>query len=454
MRGKNMKKFALLIATAIMVITNAQAFDVKLLANNKETYSRLVTKQDIAELAVWKRQHRLRDGELKAAALKTLSETFNEMERIDTNCELGLVARLESDAMKNGVIASKAETLDFIVYLRDSNLIDDILYKMLLDSTVVAQDFISEAGARPSRPFNVVTRQNANVDIAKLYAPFKTWPDDVKRCTLDTYFNLSHELTWKNGKDRDNQLQKLNYLAYNNEVIDLATYNKLEVLRERKVLEWNIYFKRYADVINNAKDKLTKNPELVAKHDFTVEYVSRKEKLTNRGNLYRTYNSTQIMMLAQIIEKTAKRMDSKQVSLNWQYTDDPNGETEVYIFSPMEQYRAAIKMLRKDMAEVMRSEAFKNTDLEYEHLISAAYEAGFIKSEELDYVLKFEDFWNPKTPKWKTYANFAFSLAGTAAFYLPPPWNIIGAIGLVLTQSKLIKNEQNPDEDDNWNVII
>lgn len=437
-----------------MVITNVHAFDVKLLANNKETYSREITKKDLSSLALWKKQHRLQAAELKASSIKALSETFNEMERIDTNCELGLVARLQADAIKYGVISNSSEVLDFIIYLRSSDIIDDILFKMMMDSTKINQDFVSDASLRPRRPFNVLTRQNANVDLVKLYAPFKTWPDDIKKCTLDTYFSLSHELTWKSGKDRDGQLQKLNYLAYNNEVIDLATYNKLEVLRERQVLEWNIYFKRYADVINNAKDKLTKNPELQAKNDFTVEYVSRKEKLTNRGNLYRTYNSTQIMMLAQIIEKTAKRMDSRQVSLNWQYTDDPNGEIEVYIFSPMEQYRAAIKMLRKDMAEVMRSDAFKNSGLQYEHLISAAYEAGFIKSEELDYVLKFEDFWNPKTPKWKTYANFAFSLAGTAAFYLPPPWNIIGAIGLVLTQSKLVKGDQNPDEDDNWNVIL
>ncbi len=449
-----MKKLALLIATAIMVITNVHAFDVKLLANNKETYSREITKKDLSSLALWKKQHRLQAAELKASSIKALSETFNEMERIDTNCELGLVARLQADAIKYGVISNSSEILDFIIYLRSSDIIDDILFKMMMDSTKINQDFVSDASLRPRRPFNVLTRQNANVDLVKLYAPFKTWPDDIKKCTLDTYFSLSHELTWKSGKDRDGQLQKLNYLAYNNEVIDLATYNKLEVLRERQVLEWNIYFKRYADVINNAKDKLTKNPELQAKNDFTVEYVSRKEKLTNRGNLYRTYNSTQIMMLAQIIEKTAKRMDSRQVSLNWQYTDDPNGEIEVYIFSPMEQYRAAIKMLRKDMAEVMRSDAFKNSGLQYEHLISAAYEAGFIKSKELDYVLKFEDFWNPKTPKWKTYANFAFSLAGTAAFYLPPPWNIIGAIGLVLTQSKLVKGDQNPDEDDNWNVIL
>jgi hypothetical protein len=249
-------------------------------------------------------------------------------------------------------------------------------------------------------------------------------------------------------------MAKLNYLAYSNKVIDRSIYNKLEVLRKHHVLDWPVYFKRYADVVNNAKDKLTKNPEGKTQHSFTVEYVSKREKLTQRSHLYKTYSSTQIMMLAQIIEKTAKRMDSKNVSLHWQYTDDPDGETEIYIFSPMEQYRASIKMLRKDMAEVMRSEAFRGKELQYEHLIAAAYETGFIRSEELDYVLKFEDFWNPKTPRWKAYANFAFSIAGTAVFYLPPPWNILGAVGLILTQSKVIDNDQAPDADDNWNVII
>jgi hypothetical protein len=225
------------------------------------------------------------------------------------------------------------------------------------------------------------------------------------------------------------------------------------VLRKRAVLSWPIYFKRYVDVIANAKDKLTKSPELKAETTFTVEYVSRRDRITKRENLYQSYSSTQIMILAQIIEKAARRMDARRASINWQYTDDPKGEIEIYVLSPMEQYRAAIKMLRKDINEVTRSEAFIGKKLEYEHLIAAAFETGYIKSEELAMVLTFEDFWNPKTPKWKAYANFAFSLAGTAAFYLPPPWNIIGAIGLVLTQTKL-NGEQRPNEDDNGNVNV
>lgn len=448
-----MKKFVLLVACAFSVLIDAYAFDVNLLANNKEAFSRELSEQRALEAERWASQHPL-GAELKKHSLKALSDTFNEMERIDTTCELGLVDRLSQDAQRSGVISSKGELLNFIAYLRSSNLIDDLLYKILKQSTVVSLEFVANANQRIQRPLNVYTRQNNGVDLAKFYAPFKSWPDDKKSCSFDAYWDLVNNLKFKNTKDRDAQILRLNYIAYTHKVIDLATYNKLETMRKREVLDWNLTFRRYADIINNAKDKLTKTPEVTSENDFTVEYVSRRDGLTQRANLYGKYNSTQIMMLAQIIEKTAKRMDAKRASLNWQYTDDPQGEQEIYVLSPMEQYRAAIKMLRKDMAEVMRSEAFINKGLQYEHLIAAAYETGYIKSEELDLILKFEDFWDPKTPRWRTYANFAFSLAGTASFYLPPPWNIIGAIGLVLTQSKVVDGEPKPDPDDNWNVII
>ncbi len=446
-----MKKFVLLMATALWLMANADAFDVKLLANNKEAFTRQLTKEEIDASVKWGAKHPLSQS-LKATVLKALSETFNEMERIDTNCEIGLVQRMISDAKANKVIKTDVEIFELIKYLRSYDLIDDILYKLLKDSAGVTFAFKGEAD--PRRPLNLYTRQNSDVDLEKFFQPVKTWPDDIKKCSLDTYYNLTQNLTFKNAKDRDNQMGKLNYMAWAHGVIDDGTFTKLEVLREQKVLDWPVYFKRYADVINNAKDKLSKNPELKAENDFTVEYVSKKEKLTQRTSLYMNFSSTQVMMLAQIIEKTAKRMDARQATLNWQYTDDPNGEREIYVLSPMEQYRAAIRMLRKDMAEVMRSDAFRGVALEYDHLIAAAYEAGFIRSDELDQVLKFEDFWNPKQPKWKAWANFAFSLAGTATFYLPPPWNIIGAIGLVLTQTKLVNGDQKPDPDDNWNVVL
>lgn len=449
-----MKKFVLLIATAIFLLTDADAFDVRLLANNKEVISRELTTTEVSQVMAWASEHNLKDG-LRAKALTALAETFNEMERIDTNCEVGLVRQLQDDAKRHGIITHDEEIHLFNAYLRKEDLIDDILFRLLRDSSNVTLDLEKNVNDKvPGRPWNLNTRQNAGIDLEKFFEKVKKWPDDIKDCSIDAYYYMARELKYKNAKDRDGQMFKLLYMAYKDGVIDLATFNKLDTFRKRGALDWQVYFNRYADVVNNAKDKLTKNPETKATNDFSQEYVSRKDKLTKRGNLYSSFNSTQIMMLAQIIEKAARRMDAKQAYLRWEFQDDSEGDHEIYVLSPMEQYRVAIRMLRRDMAEVMRSEAFKYTGVEYEDLIAAAYETGFIKSSELDYVLKFEDLWNPKTPKWKKYANFAFSLAGSAAFYLPPPWNIVGSIGLVLAQSKIVNGDQQPDPDDNWNVIL
>lgn len=448
-----MNKILVLIVWVVMLIANAKAFDVTKLVNNKETISRRLTTQDAQRSVNWANSHRMNGQDLRSAARRVLGTVFNQVEKSDVKCELGLAENLAKAAVQEGIIYQEEEAKTYVAYLRHANLIDDILYAMLVDSIAISDEFRRSAQTYPNRPFNLYTRYTAGFDYKSFYAPVASWPDEKKACAIDMYFGMVRTLKWKNYKDLDAQMLRYNYIAYINGTITLEAFNKMEVLRKHKALEWPVYLNRYFDVVVNAKDRLTKTPEEASSNDFSSTYISRKDKLTNRSHLYANYNSTQIMMLAQIMERTAKRMDSRRVTLNWQYTDDPAGENEVYVFSPMEQYRASIRMLKKDMAEVMRSDAFRGTGFRFSHLIAASYEAGFIKSDELDQVLKFEAFWNPQTPKWKAYSDFAFSLAGSASFYLPAPWNVIGAIGLILTQSK-VNGEPDPEFEDSWNVII
>jgi hypothetical protein len=284
---------------------------------------------------------------------------------------------------------------------------------------------------------------------------FQKWPDEISSCSVGRFFRLSASLTWKNKRQRDSLLNKLNYLALEQKIISLETYNKLEIIKAHKAIDWTVNVFKYLDIVSNAKDKLspTGKPE-VDPSEYSTKYADRKAKLTHRGRLYKNFDSTQVMMLADIILKTSKRMDAHYVAINFQYEDRPDSEVETYVLSPMERYRLSIKLLRKDMGEVMRSDLFKNSPVAYEDLVAAAYETGLIRSEELGLILKFEEFWNPKDPKWKIYANFAFSILGTAAIYLPPPWNIVGAIALIVTQVQINKKQKKANPDDNWNVVI
>jgi hypothetical protein len=449
-----MKKFIVLIASALFLLADADAINVKLLANNKEAISRELSLKDVNMAQDWAQNH-ADQGILKSSLLSALSFSFKQIEGDGQFCDIGLVELFEKNLLETNIIHSGQDLPNIFNYLRLEGLIDDIFLDILRKSYRIKVELEKNNRAPlPVRPFNLNTRLNAGINLKNFYSPIQEWPNEIKKCSLDIYWNMTSELNFKSSKDRDQQIQKLNYMAVKDGVIDLGLFNKLEVLRREKALDWSVYLRRYLDIISNLKDKLTNNPELSTSNTFTIEYVSRRQGLTERENLYQNYTSTQLMMLAQIIERTAKRMDARKASINWQFSQTPNSDDEIYVLSPMEQYRAALKMLRKEMAEVMRSEVFRNKNLEYEHIIAAAFEAGFIKSEELNYVLRFEEFWNPSVPKWKAYMNFATSLAGTAVFYLPPPWNLVGAIGLVLTQTKIANGNKKPDADDNWNVII
>jgi hypothetical protein len=449
-----MKNFFLLLFLSLAYCFEAQSFDIKLLVNNKESYSRLITNLDMEAVELWMNHHQLTRDEIKTKSKTVLQKVITHFTKRETLCDLGLATMLYKASSEESLIANEEDFSAYLSYMRMENIIDDIFYRLLNKSHAVNADMNKYLRSRvPRRPLNLYTNQNAGIDLKDFYSTFNNWPDDVEYCTLGRYWRLVNKLKWSNSKDLDSQMRKLNWMGVSFGVIDLETFNKLEVLRHSRVLDWHVNINGYLDIVRNAKDKLAIKVEEKSTNNFNETYVSRRDKLTRRGKLYKVYSSTQVMVLAQLIEKTARRIDARYASINFQYTDDPEGEIETYVLSPMEQYRLSIRMLRKEMAEIMRSQSFAGTGIEFNDIISAAFETGMINSEELDYVVKFEDFWNPKTPKWKAYANFAFSLAGTASYYLPPPWNIIGAIGLVVTQSRYM-NDDEPDPDNNWNAVL
>lgn len=431
-----------------------QAVDPEFIRNNKEHASRVLKTSHLSQANEWARS--FGDHALALTKAKSfLANVLLDMEKQEAVCDLGFVNALTEQGMNNNTLRDESDLVAVLSFLRAENQIDDLLFANILHSKNLKIAMEARQGAGyPSRPINTVNDSTRDINLQTTFQEFKTWPDDKSRCSLAAYNRLALTLTWKNPRDRKQLLKRLNYLALEKEVISLETYHKLETFREEDALDWPVHLYNYIEIVKNAKDKLspTKRP-VQDPAVFATKFADRKSKLTHRERLYKNFNSTQIMILAGIIERTAKRMDSRYVSINFQYTNDPE-ISEIYVLSPMERYRLSLKLLTKDMAETMRSDTFAGKSIEYEDLVTAAYETGYIKASELELVLKFEDFWNPQTPKWKMYTNFAFSLVGTAVWFLPPPWNIVGALALVITQTKVVNGEQPADADDNWNVVI
>jgi hypothetical protein len=450
-----MIKQCLLALLAFTSFSKAYAFDLNLIANNKESISKVIRNKHEKAAYRWASQFTSKE-EAVIKAKTTLGQTLNQFEQRDAYCDVGFVALLKEKASKTLTVTDSEDFAAFVAFLRVEDIIDDIFYTNIMKSEDLSSALEEASKSRPILPpVNRINDNTKDLDVTKLYSDFKTWPNEVSKCSIGTYYRMMLTLSWKNKRERDALLNRLNYLAMEKKVISVEVYNKLEILREKHALDWNAYVKSYLDVVKNAKDKMspTGKPENDPSK-YSTTYVERKERLTQRGRLYRQFDSTQVLILSEIIQKTAKRMDAHRVAINFQYTNTSDSELETYVLSPMERYRLSIKLLRRDLGEVQRSELFRNTNVEYEDLVTAAYETGLIKSEELELILKFEEFWDPKEEKWKIYANFAFSVLGTASFYLPPPWNIIGAIALVVTQTQLNKKQQKADPDDNWNVVI
>lgn len=428
----------------------AQIFDSTLLYNNKELVSRELKKKDLKLAQRWPEASRLTPEEAMTRSQVLIKQVMDDFMIREFYCDIGMGKLFLSRAQDHGLISDPSQFPNYLKYLRAHHLIDDLFYRLLRDSTgVIAR--LNER--RPMRSVSYSTADLKDIDLKALYAPFNEWPNDVSKCSIASYANIVRKLKWKNNTDRDSKVEITNYAAFRQGLITQEVWAKLDILRGSNVMDWNMSTFDYLEVVKNAKDKLSKKKDAEGRSGFTDTYVNRKEKLTQRGNLYKNYNSTQIIMLTHVIERTARRMDARRVSLNFEFNDTLPDPTEIYVLSPMEQYRISIKMLKKEMADLMRSENFKGQAIEFEDLVAASFETGYITAKELDYIVKFEDFWNPKTPKWKSYANFAFSVAGTASFMLPPPWNIVGAIALVVSQSA-VNGKPKPDPDDNWNVII
>lgn len=425
-----------------------QAVTIKDFKNNKEAFSRSLTKKDFSRINFYIRNHHLSENELIKKSINAFENLIIESDKSDNWCELSFIEKFKYKALSHNLIDDRDEFGIFIKFLRSKNIIDDLLL-----NNIQQFDFLENQIWSIDQKFNSHFLPKEDLVLSKIYSSFISWPSEEKKCLQNYYENFVSKIQENYKRSDSKYIGRLNYQAYTKSIISEKTYQKLESIRFGNFINEDLSLNSYIKNLKTVKDKLSSTPEENTETTFSEVYVYRRSNLTRRGKLYTEYTNTQILLMSQLIEKTAKRIDAKQVHLYFQY-DDSNLENETYIFSPMEQYRIAVKMLRKDMAELRRSEIFKNTPVYYEDIIAAAYETGAVTSKELDYVLKFDDLWNPKISRWRGIASLTLSIAGTGTFLLPTPFNYIGAIALIFTQSRLAGGQKTENPEDNENVII
>jgi hypothetical protein len=393
-------------------------------------------------------------------------------------CEGDFYARLIANFNKANLASDKESVVEHLKMLRSTNAIDDIFYDIIIALNEDADKLKNLDLAKPFRKSLLKHKDHfIGNNVEELYANFKSFPDEKSSCSTQEYFKLRDSVTVPvkdstKNKVKMSYLETLNEKAYSNKIISLETYNKLEFYRTKSNLDKRyVWLNDYFKIIFNAKDKLVPRnktyevKKLEAETNFSSEKLKRFSAMTRRKLLYRKYNETQILLLAQVLQKASRRMGvdmdtiTKAPYLTYEYSVmNQNGERENYVqniqIDPQSQYNLARRLMRKDLVDLQMMSIFNQIEVTYEDLVMASLETGYISLEDLEFVVAYDDLWNPTTSKYERVSGFIFKVAGYTTFFLPPPFNMVASLALGIVEGIVDQRFENGASNDNPGTFI
>lgn len=323
-----------------------------------------------------------------------------------------------------------------ILYLRSENEIDDVIAKQLM----IANDIMTmPLIATPKDQLITPTKKEEVASALKIIAGFEK--KSKGQCFDEAYKNFYNEVTKLNRDWKSRHVEGLLVLALEKKQITLKTYTMLERARTLELETSAITIKNYLKKIQSLRTQFPlRDPE--EKSDF-ITMKADKIKMSYRMKLMENYTDIQIVLMSNIIKKLRKRIESPKAEIL--IFDRDNG-VETIELEPMERFRLAVKLLRKEMALISLNTYFAGRTPDYMDLMTAAYEVGVIPAEELKEVAGLEEIWNPKKTFWEKADIWIRTFSTVATIALPPPYGFVPALVLVVIEMTVGKKEDNtPD---------
>lgn len=473
--GTKMKKFLPVLMSACF-LNNAFAFtmnDVQKIKNDKEVLITSFSKRE-KERILDKYNDQAANEKLRKIFYSTMLNFINDEEA--KQCESDFFSRLKTE-LKNADIATDKESLDdHLKMLRATHAIDDVLFDIVTSINEDAAKFSKVDLKKPVRASlakNEDRLEKNSVD--DLYWAFAKWPDDKTRCSTQEFVRLKESVAipaQAKEKVKAKYLGTLNKAAYEKKIITLETYNKLEYYRTDSNLEKRyIWLNDYIKIVLSAKNAMVPRTKgydvkkLDAENRFSSEKLKRFSALTRRKILYKKYNETQIILLSQVLQKASRRMgvDADTITKAPYLIQEfellkENGERQTYVerteIDPQSQYNLARRLMRKDIVDLQMMSLFNRLDISYEDVVMAALETGYISLEDIEFVVAYDDLWNPTTSKYERMSGFIFKVAGYTTFFLPPPFNVAASIALGIVEGIVDQRFENGASHDNPGTFI
>jgi hypothetical protein len=351
-------------------------------------------------------------------------------------CSFDLVSSLRSELKK---INTKFSHVDgAIVYLRTKNFFDDVIAGLLLS----AEKTTSRNVLLPKDYRDLISPPNQDA-ITKAIELIKNFEPKLKnQCLDEAYRMLYAELLRTDKSIKDIHLEALFLEAFENKVISFETYLTLEKARLSKLQAGSLTIKNYLKKIRTLRIQFPLRDPL-ERSQFVTE-KSEGDKISRRQRLLENYSELQIILMADVIKKLRKRLEAEKAEI---LIYDRNQGVEAIALGPMERFRLAIKLLRKEMALLALNTFFNGRTPDYMDLMVAAYETGMLPASELDAVAGLEDIWNPEKTFWDKASVWVRTLSSVATIAIPPPYGFIPALAVVVIEMTAGKKQDGKSDD-------
>jgi len=318
-----------------------------------------------------------------------------------------------------------------LTVLRNTDEIDDVVVEILTD----AYDVVKHPAMLPP---------DHEYDNTKMYLPddLAEKLDVVKKFKISKCFDEDYPALEEKLDLTDKELRALYVWAYKSKNINLDTYKALEKGRDLKVGTTGITLKAYHLKLSSLRSQYP-IPDPKERSEFITDKISRKLKDGPRLRLMRTYTDIQIILMADVVKKLRERLEAPKVEI---LVYDKTALKETIELGPMERFRFAVKILRKEMANLALNSYFNGSAPSYIDVIAAAYELGVIPAVELEEVAGLEDIWNPKKTIWEKVSVWVRTFSSVATITLPPPYGFIPTLGLIIIEATWGKKKSNDNE--------
>ncbi len=370
----------------------------------------------------------------KEEMLRLYNEALEKQDRKNL-CAYNLNAEIAETLQER---ALKIDLSGLVYVLRSENEIDDVTAKVLLTAIKVKATKIRATD--DERTVYPDDSEEAKSQLALVTSFEKRFAKTA--CFDDAYRTYYGEILKVNKTTKSHELETLHLRALESKRISREIFVALEQARINELEATTLTLASYQQKLKTLRLQYPLR-DVTERSDFMSVEV-KKMKSSRRQKLFENYSDLQIIMMGNVIKKLRNRLEYDL----WELSGFKDGVLQETIpLEPMERFRFAVKILRKEMSLLSLNTYFNGRSPDYIDLMVAAYEIGIIPASELETLASLEEIWSPKKSFWDKAGLWVKMFSSVATLVIPPPYGFIPTLVIVVIEATVGKRDD-PNQND------